>query len=111
MKLMTNELRKLFLEYGSQDDKKDPIVIVKYFNSAGAGTWWITEFDGKDTLFGYATLGMGDDCDEWGNVSLKKLEQIRGLFGLGIERDLYCGTPKPISRFERCSYNKSSFGG
>ena len=106
MELMTDELRKKFKEIGNQSDIENPIVIVKYFNPCGAGTWWITEFDDKDNLFGYVTLGFGDACDEWGNISLTELQSFKSMFGLGIERDLYCDTPKPISEFKECSYNR-----
>ena len=46
MKLLTEEIIKRFKEYPlySQDGKgMDSIVVVKYFNQDGAGTWLITE--------------------------------------------------------------------
>ena len=39
----------------SQDDKSDPLVHCKLFHAYGAGTWYVTEYDGKDTAFGYVT--------------------------------------------------------
>ena len=30
------------------------------------------------------------------HFSLSELEEVRGLAGLGIERDLYAGLPRPI---------------
>lgn len=108
MKLMTEGLRKQFKEIGSQEDTPNPIIIVKYFNPTGAGTWWITEFDGDDLLYGYATLGFGEWNDEWGYVSLRELMETKVMLGLGIERDLYCGTPKPIGEFQSCSYNSKN---
>ena len=107
MELMTKELRNLFKKYpvGSQVGKTDPVVIAKYFDPTGAASWWVTEFDGKDHLFGYATLGFGPECDEWGYMSLNELQTTKGRVGLGMERDLHCGTPKPISEFPGCSYN------
>ena len=35
--------------------------------------------------------GLGEDCNEWGYVSLKELQSITGPMGLKIERDLYFG--------------------
>ena len=36
---------KRFESVGSQEDDKDPIVIAKFFNPTGAGTWLATEYD------------------------------------------------------------------
>jgi hypothetical protein len=95
---MTKQLLARFKKIGSQESSKDPIVIAKFFNPAGAGTWYATEYDPIDRIFfGYASI-FGDECDEWGSFSLDELESIRGAFGLGIERDLHCGE-KPISQF------------
>jgi hypothetical protein len=89
MKLMTKELERRFAQVGSQEEVKDPLVIAKFFNPTGAGTWYATEYDPKDkTFFGYVSI-FGDWNDEWGYFSLEELESIKGSFGLGIERDLF----------------------
>lgn len=94
MKLITKELEERFKEVGSQDGIKDPIVIAKFFNPSGAGTWYATEYDPRTkTFFGFVSL-FGDENDEWGYFSLDELESVKGPFGLGIERDLYCGEKK-----------------
>ena len=49
----------------------------------GACDWWIAEFDGDDTLFGYADLGDPDNA-EWGYVSLVELSQIRGQVAVQV---------------------------
>jgi len=99
MELLTKELEKRFAKIGSQENEKDPIVIAKFFNPSGIGTWWATEYDKKNkTFFGYVSL-FGDHNDEWGSFSLEELKSIKGFGGLGIERDLYCGE-KRISEFE-----------
>jgi len=91
MKLMTKELEARFKEVGSQEDIKDPIIIAKYFNPSGAGTWYATEYNPEERLFfGYVSI-FGDLNDEWGYFSLDELESFKGQFGLGIERDLYFG--------------------
>jgi len=96
MKLMTRQLEKRFAEVGRQEDVEDPIVIAKFFNPNGAGTWYATEYDPKQRIFfGYVSI-FGDYCDEWGSFSLDELEAYRGRFGLGIERDLYW-TERPAS--------------
>ena len=89
MKLMTKELKERFEMVGSQEDIKDPLVIAKYFNPTGAGTWYATEYNPKERLFfGYVSI-FGDWNDEWGYFSLDELEGFKGQFGLGIERDLF----------------------
>ncbi|MFC1711175.1 DUF2958 domain-containing protein [Patescibacteria group bacterium] len=89
MQLITKALEKRFTKVGRQEDKKDPVVIAKFFNPAGAGTWYATEYDPIEKIFfGYVSI-FGDWNDEWGYFSLKELEDYRGRFGLGIERDLY----------------------
>jgi len=89
MKLMTKELEERFEMVGSQEDIKDPLVIAKYFNPTGAGTWYATEYNPEERLFfGYVSI-FGDWNDEWGYFSLDELEGFKGQFGLGIERDLF----------------------
>ena len=91
MKLMTKTLIKRFFKVGSQEHVKDPLIIAKFFNPTGAGTWYATEYDPKTrTFFGYVSI-FGDWNDEWGYFSLDELESFKGSFGLGIERDLYFG--------------------
>ncbi len=91
MKLLTKELLKRFEQVGRQEDSSDPLVIAKFFNPCGAGTWYATEYDPESReFFGFVSI-FGDWNDEWGSFSLTELESYRGKFGLGIERDLYFG--------------------
>ena len=95
MKLITNELEKLFEKYPlySQDGLGgNAKVIAKFFNPIGAGTWIITEGNklenGDYEMFGYCHLG-DDKLAELGYVMLSELENIKLPYGLTIERDLY----------------------
>ena len=89
MRLMTKELEKRFSKVGSQEDVKDPVIIAKFFNPQGAGTWYATEYDPKDEMFfGYVSI-FGDWNDECGYFSLAELQSYVGPWGLGIERDRY----------------------
>lgn len=91
MKLLTKALLKRFSEVGSQEESADPLVIAKFFNPTGAGTWYATEYDPESKeFFGFVSI-FGDHNDEWGYFSLTELENYKGKFGLGIERDLYFG--------------------
>lgn len=92
MNLLPREIRRRLPKlYATQNDK-DPIVQVKFFTPWAEWTWFITEFDGMDQLFG---LVEGFET-EWGYSSLSELEAIRGPGGLRIERDLYFD-PVPVS--------------
>ena len=89
MRLLTKQLEKRFAKVGSQEQVHDPVIIAKFFNPIGAGTWYATEYDPVDKMFfGYVSI-FGDWNDEWGYFSLAELESFTGNFGLGIERDLY----------------------
>lgn len=92
-KLMTADLRKSIPPIYSNEKVPldDVIVHAKFFSPYGNGamTWWVTEFDGEDSLFGFVSLGMGGD--EWGYFSLSELEttDVPGFRGLqAIERDI-----------------------
>ena len=100
MELLTKELEKRFMEVGRQEAVgENAIVIAKFFNPTGAGTWYATEyFPQSKEFFGYVSI-FGDECDEWGYFSLAELENYKGKFGVGIERDLFCGE-KTIKDFK-----------
>ena len=94
MKLLTKELVKRFEKVGRQEDAADPIIVAKFFNPTGAGTWYATEYEPESKMFfGYVSI-FGDWNDEWGYFSLAELEGYTSKFGLGIERDLYFGEKK-----------------
>jgi len=91
MKLITKELEKRFKEVGSQENTKlgEQIVIAKLFNPTGRGTWFLTEYDPETKIaFGFVSL-FGDYNDEWGDFAVWELEEFKGQFGLGIERDIF----------------------
>ncbi len=122
MKLLTEEIIKNFEKVGRQEKSKDPLVIVKFLNPTGAGTWYATEMyyrvppkegDEDDVnvmnykpkpgdeitetiFFGYVSI-FGDWNDEWGYFSLSELQEFLGLGGLGIERDLHADLTRPMS--------------
>lgn len=99
MKLLTKELLERFNQIGRQEEVKDPLVVAKFFNPTGAGTWYATEYEPESKMFfGYVSI-FGDWNDEWGYFSLEELESLKGPFGLGIERDLYF-VSKPFSQIK-----------
>ena len=93
MELLTDEIIE---EFKKQDDtsfkKAEEVkIIAKFFNPTGAGTWFATEYNPIERIFfGYANLG-DREMAELGYFSLDELQEYRGRFGLGIERDLHFG--------------------
>jgi len=85
MKLLTKEILATFKKTGSQENEKDPKIIVKFFTPWSNWTWYATEFDGDDTFF-----GLVDGFEkELGYFSLSELKSVNGFGGLGIERDKF----------------------
>ena len=102
MELLTKEIIERFKKYPlySQDGKgEDSVVLVKYFNPCGAGTWLITEAeqqeDGDWLLFGYCHIFEW----EWGYVMLSNLQNLKLPFGLTIEHDLYIPNGAKVKDF------------
>ncbi len=95
MEFLTSALRKKFEKIGRDEETPtaDKMIIAKFFNPTGAGTWYATEFDAQDeTFFGFVEIFAGEG--EWGYFSLAELSSYRGPFGLGIERDLHFAETK-----------------
>lgn len=87
MKLLTQPLEARFKELGTQEDSEDAIVVAKFFNPSGSGTWYAISYDPEYKIcFGYVT-GLG--YDEFGYFSITEMEEMTLPFGLTIERDLY----------------------
>jgi len=85
MNLLTKEIRNRLPKLYATQNETDPVIQVKFFTPWTNWTWFITEFDGADQLFG---LVEGFET-EWGYSSLSELETIRGPGGLRIERDRF----------------------
>ena len=92
MELLTKGLKKFLPRLYEQEERGDEaIAYLKFFTPDSNWTWYVTEFDGKDTFF-----GLVDGFEkELGYFSLSELEKVRGRLGLPIERDMYF-KPKAI---------------
>jgi hypothetical protein len=85
-KLLTKELEKRFAEVGNQDGLGGmALVIAKYFNPRGGGTWYATEYDPETRCF-FGLVVWHET--ELGDFSLDEFEATR-CRPLGIERDLH----------------------
>ena len=88
MKLLTKGIIDKLEKRGRVEEYKDSDpIIAKFFNPTGAGTWYVMEGE-KQTNNDWVFYGVAEIQDkEWGSFSLFELENFRGVFGLGIERD------------------------
>ena len=87
MKLFTKAIYdRLVQNHKNQDGTKSFNVVVKLFNPTGIGTWYLTEYDPvSDMAFGLCNVGV----KEIGYAHMKELKEVKGRFGLGIERDKF----------------------
>ena len=93
MKLLTKEILSKLPALYSQENESDPKVYCKFFLPMTKWTWYATEFDGKDTFFGF----VAGEYPELGYFSLKELESVVSSYGLMVERDRYF-EPTSLSR-------------
>lgn len=96
MKLLTKEILDMFEKVGDQQDVNNPIVVAVFFNPAGSGYWFATEYDPETELFFGCVSIHNDWNDEFGYISLAEIRDTVLPFGLRIERDMYF-EPKPLT--------------
>ena len=77
----------------------DKVVHAHFFMSSC--DWYVVEFDGNDTFFGYVILNNDHHCAEWGYFSFSQLRQL-SYNGIEVDYDLHW-QPCPFSqlRFDR----------
>ena len=71
--------------YSQGNKGEEAVVYVKIFDPCGSWTWYITEYDGNDTAFGFV-CGFEK---ELGYISLSELATISGKTGIGLEIDVW----------------------
>jgi hypothetical protein len=106
MKLLTAAQRAKLIDNGRRQaavkgtpSELDLWPVVKLFNPCGAATWLLTEIDPDEETIAWDLCDLGMGFPEFGTVSLEELAVYRGLFGLGIERDLHFKARAPISAY------------
>ncbi len=78
---------------GATREESDPLARIKLFNPTGSWTWYVVEYDPETRI----VFGLVDGSErEAGDFSMAELVELRGQFGLPIERDLYW-EPRPLS--------------
>jgi hypothetical protein len=94
-KLLTAEIRQALPAIGSTDGQGlDAVAQVKFFSPySSRGTWYFTEFDGEDLLYGYG--GFSSDR-EWGYSSFREMAEVTYASCVpAIERDCHWD-PRPV---------------
>ena len=100
MKLLTKAIIKKLPALYSQEKVKDPQAVIKFFTPSSSFTWFVLEGgeqEDGDWLFFTKCFSHLCPDGELGYTTLQQLKDIKGPFGLGVERDLYF-TPKPVSQ-------------
>ena len=65
---------------------KDKMIYLHFF--IGGCDWYIAEYDGDDTFFGFAILNNDYQMAEWGYVSFRELREIKIEGWLEIDCEL-----------------------
>jgi hypothetical protein len=85
------QLDKLPRLYETEKVKaEDKIIHMHFF--IGSCDWYIAEYDGEDSFFGYANLGDPQNA-EWGYISLSEMKSL-SIRGIEIDRDLHWNQKK-----------------
>lgn len=66
---------------------KDKPIHLHFF--LGGCDWYIAEFDGDDTFFGYALINNDLENAEWGYISFAELKEIKVPPGFEIDCEVY----------------------
>ena len=74
-----NELDKIPRLYETENTKPSDKKIHLHFFISGSD-WYISEYDGEDTFFGFAILNGMTDYAEWGYISFKELRELKTSF-------------------------------
>lgn len=54
---------------------QDKLIYLHFF--IGGSDWFVAEFDGDDTFFGYVILNSDQQCAEWGYFSFSELKEVK----------------------------------
>jgi len=107
MKLFTKEIEaKAQAQYKYGADMEKQVIVAKFFNPAGAGTWYLMNQDPDDPDYCWGVVDLFEI--EVGSFSKFELENFRGPFGLKIERDLYFEEVNAKELFSKLTISKKA---
>jgi hypothetical protein len=95
-RLFTATQRRKLVANWHRDEPTKPVV--KLFTPDGAGTWLLSGVS-PNGMFGYGLCDLGLGFPELGYVSIQELMEIRGAFGLPVERDRWFTAKKSLSDY------------
>jgi hypothetical protein len=78
---IANKLPKLYEQAWLGEDA---VIFTRFFDPSRNWAWYVTEYDGKDTFFGFI---ISNDT-RMGYFKLKELIDYRGISGAVIKRDI-----------------------
>ena len=88
MKLFTKAIEaKAQAQFHLGADMEKQVIVAKFFNPSGAGTWYLMNQDPNDTDYLWGVVDLFEV--EVGSFSKSELENYVGTYGLSIERDLH----------------------
>jgi hypothetical protein len=70
------ELSRIPRLYSTEGVKASEKLIYLHF-FLGSSDWFVAEFDGDDTFFGFVCLNGWKEFAEWGYISFKELKDLR----------------------------------
>jgi len=73
--------------------QEDPLIRVKLFNPTGIGYWYLAGYD-PDTQLAWGIAHLFES--EIGDFDMGEIIDLRGQFGLPVERDIHW-TPRPLN--------------
>jgi len=89
---MTKVIEKKLPKLYSQEKVKNPICKLKFFTPDSSFTWFIIEGEKQESgdwlFFSKVTSHLCPE-GELGYVALSELQNIRGKYGLPVERDMW----------------------
>ena len=77
----------------------DKLIYLHFF--LGNSDWYVCEFDGFDTFFGFVILNGDYQTAEWGYFTLHKLDRLN-VRGFDVDMDLYWET-RPAAHVDKIS--------
>ena len=83
MKLLTKDIINKATKQYSRNSDMEQMVVAKFFNPAGRGTWYLMNMEDENYCWGICHIY------EWevGSFSIKQLESFPLPWGLKVERD------------------------
>jgi len=87
MRLMTKSIEKMAQKQFSSGAGMEQKVVAKFFDPTGSYTWYLMNSDPENPDYCWGIVK--GHAVEMGSFSLSDLQNYRGQFGLGIERDKF----------------------